>query len=236
MNLEALTFYEQAVLVLSALVLYTSFSLLAQVRLFNLINVFAWQGALLSATAALVAMVSHQPHLYISALVTFILKALLIPWMLRDQVIRLNLHREIELVSHPILTLLGGVALVIFCYYVTLPVEQLSMLITRNTIAISLANVLLSMLLIISRRQAVSQVTGFMAMENGLFFAALVSTYGMPMVVELGIAFDVLVAAILFGVFFFHIRDNLDSLDVDRMNRLHEAELTQKLQKDSSSS
>ena len=166
MNLEALTFYEQAVLVLSALVLYTSFSLLAQVRLFNLINVFAWQGALLSATAALVAMVSHQPHLYISALVTFILKALLIPWMLRDQVIRLNLHREIELVSHPILTLLGGVALVIFCYYVTLPVEQLSMLITRNTIAISLANVLLSMLLIISRRQAVSQVTGFMAMEN----------------------------------------------------------------------
>lgn len=234
MNLETLTFHEQAVLVLSALVLYTSFSLLAQTRLFNLINVFAWQGALLAATAALVAVVSHQPHLYISALVTLILKALLIPWMLRNQVIKLNLHNDIESLTHPTLTLLGGVALVIFCYYVTLPVEQLSMLVTRNTIAISLANVLLSMLLIISRRQAVSQVIGFMAMENGLFFAALVSTYGMPMVVELGIAFDVLVAAILFGVFFFHIRDNLDSLDVDRMNRLHEAESTQRIPKESS--
>jgi len=140
MNLSQLSFYEQAILVLSALVLYTSFALLARSRLLGLINLFA---------------------------------------------------------------------LVIFCYYVTLPVEQLSLLVTRNTIAISLANVLLSMLLMISRRQAISQVVGFMAMENGLFFAALVSTYGMPMVVELGIAFDVLVAAILFGVFFFHIRDNI---------------------------
>ncbi len=224
LNLESLTHYEQAILVLSALVLYTSFSLLAQSRLLNLINIFAWQGTLLAATTALVAWVSQQPHLYISALLALLLKALLIPWMLRSQVLKLKLHQEIEKLTTPTLTLLGGVALVIFCYYVTLPVEHLSTLITRNTIAVSLANVLLSMLLLISHRQAVSQVVGFMAMENGLFFAAVVSTYGMPMVVELGIAFDVLVAAILFGVFFFHIRENIDSLDVDQMNRLSEVE------------
>jgi hydrogenase-4 component E len=80
------------------------------------------------------------------------------------------------------------------------------------------------MLLMITRRQAVAHVVGFMSIENGLFFAAVVSTYGMPMVVELGIAFDVLVAAVLFGVFFFHIRSSIDSLDVDQLNRLNEAE------------
>ena len=105
-----------------------------------------------------------------------------------------------------------------------MPIKSLSNSITRNTISESLAIVLLAMLLIITRRQAVSQVVGFMAIENGLFFAALVSTYGMPMIVELGIAFDVLVAAVLFGVFFFEMRSSIDSLDVDQMNRLHEVD------------
>jgi hydrogenase-4 component E len=225
MDLITLSLYEQAILVLSALVLFTSFALLAQSRLLNLINLFAWQGGLLAVTAALVAFMSGQIPLYISALLTLALKAIAIPWMLRSQVIKLKLHREIESLNNTFLILLGGIAVVIFSYYITLPMEEFSgLLVTRNTIAVSLANVLLSMLLLISRRQAVTQVVGFMAMENGLFFAALVSTYGMPMVVELGIAFDVLVAAVLFGVFFFHIRENIDSLDVDQMNRLSEVE------------
>jgi hydrogenase-4 component E len=224
MNIVTLSHYEQAIFVLSALVLYTSFSMLAQSRLFNLINIFAWQGTLLGMTAALVAFISNQPHLYISALLTLVLKAWLIPWMLRKQVIRLKLQREIETLATPTLTSLAGVGLVIFSYYIALPIKSLSNSITRNTISESLAIVLLAMLLIITRRQAVSQVVGFMAIENGLFFAALVSTYGMPMIVELGIAFDVLVAAVLFGVFFFEMRSSIDSLDVDQMNRLHEVD------------
>jgi hydrogenase-4 component E len=99
---------------------------------------------------------------------------------------------------------------------------HLSTLVTRNTIAVSMAVILLGMLLMVSRSKAVAQVVGFMSIENGLFFAAVVSTYGMPMIVELGIAFDVLVAMVLFGVFFFQIRASIDSLDVDRMNRLSE--------------
>ncbi|EIJ41573.1 hydrogenase 4 membrane component (E) [Beggiatoa alba B18LD] len=226
MDLTALSHYEQAILVLSSLVLYTAFALLGQTRILNLINIFAWQGALLSATAMMVAIVSGQHHLYISAVLTFALKVLFIPWLLRYHTLKLDLHYEAEKLAYPSLILLGGVALVIFSYYVVLPIEQLAAKVTRNTIAVSLAIVLLSMLLIISRRQIVSQVVGFMALENGLFFAALVATYGMPMVVELGIAFDVLIAAILFGVFFFHIRNSIDSLDVDRMNRLSEADET----------
>ncbi len=221
-SLDVLPLYDQAILVLSALVLFTSFSLLRQSRMFSLIAVFAWQGALLAITAALVAFSTGQYHLYVSAVLTLGLKALLIPWMLRRIVVHIEVRHEVEVLGHQALVLLGGAALVVFSYYVSLPIVKLSTLMTRNTIGVSLAIVLLSMLLMITHRQAISQVVGFMALENGLFFAAVVSTYGMPMVVELGIAFDVLVAAVLFGVFFLQLRDTIDSLDVDRLNRLNE--------------
>lgn len=221
---ESLSLYEQAIMMLAALVLFSSFALLAQTRMLSMIRVFAWQGVLLSATTALVALVSGQHHLYTSALLTFGLKALLIPWFLHRLVIRLKIVSEVESIVNPAVVLMAGASLVVFCYWVALPIVQISTLITRNTIAVSMAIVLLGMLMIITRRKAVSQVVGFMAMENGLFFAAVVSTYGMPMVVELGVAFDVLVAAILFGVFFFHIRASIDSLDIDRLNRLTEAD------------
>ncbi len=224
MHLTDLSLFSQGILVSAALVLFTSFVMLAQARIQPLIYTFAWQGVLLSVTTALVALVSGHTHLYISALLTFVLKALLIPWMLYRLVQRLHIQQDVEIVSHPSLTLLGGAVLVVFCYYVALPVAQLSTLVTRNTIAVSMAIVLLGMLLMITRRTAVAQVIGFMSIENGLFFAAVASTYGMPMIVELGIAFDVLVAAVLFGVFFFQIRTSIDSLDVDRLNRLSERE------------
>ena len=144
--------------------------------------------------------------------------------MLQRLVINMGLHRDMEALANPARVMMAGTGLVVFSYYVCLPIVKLSPLITLNTIAISMAVVLLGMLLMITRRQAVAHVVGFMSIEKGLFFAAVVSTYGMPMVVELGIAFDVLVAAILFGVFFFHIRSSIDSLDVDQLNRLSEVE------------
>ena len=112
----------------------------------------------------------------------------------------------------------------VFSYWVSLPIAALELAATRNVIAISLAVVLLGLLMMVSRTQAVAQVLGFMSMENGLFLAAVSATHGMPLVVELGVAFDVLVAMILFGVFFFQIRSSIDSLDVDRLNRLTERE------------
>ena len=223
-SFASLSLYEQAIMMLAALVLFSSFALLAQTRMLSMIHVFAWQGVLLSATTALVALVSGQHHLYTSALLTFCLKALLIPWILHRLIIRLGIQSEVESLVGPARVLLAGASLVVFSYWVALPIVQISTLITRNTIAVSMAIVLLGMLMIITRSKAVSQVVGFMAMENGLFFAAVVSTYGMPMVVELGIAFDVLVAVILFGVFFFQIRASIDSLDIDRLNRLTETD------------
>ncbi|MCO6411879.1 MAG: formate hydrogenlyase [Thiogranum sp.] len=227
MNIVDFSLQEQMVLLIAALVLFTSFALLAQQRMLASIHVFAWQGALVAGATALIAAVYDQPHLYFSAALTMALKALFMPWMLHRLVNRLGIQHHVETVVRPSLILLAAAALVVFSYYVALPIEKLSLLSTRNTIAISMAVVLLGMLMMVSRRQAVSQVIGFMSIENGLFFAAVVSTHGMPMVVELGIAFDVLVAAVLFGVFFLQIRDSIESLDVDRLNRLSETRLVE---------
>ncbi len=218
----ALPLLQQAVLVLAALVLFLSFVLLAQARLTAAIHAFAWQGALLALVTAVVASVNGQPHLYFSALLTLVLKGLLIPWMLHRLTRRLDLVRHVEAVQHPGLVQMGAVMLVIFSYWLVVPIVQQELSFTRNIVAVSLAVVLIGLLMMIARQQAVAQVLGFMSMENGLFLAAVSATEGMPLVVELGIAFDVLVAMILFGVFFFQIQSSIDSLDVDRLNRLHE--------------
>ena len=224
MDLTQLGLFDQAVLLFAAFVLFTSFVMLAQARIVPLIHTFAWQGVLLAVTTALVAYATRHPHLYLSAGITLTLKAALIPWLLHRLTVRLGIQREVEALAYPTLVLIAGGALVIFSYYVALPIVQLSAMVTRNTIAAGIAIVLLGMLLMIVRKKAISQVIGFMSIENGLFFAAVVSTYGMPMVVELGIAFDVLVAAVLFGVFFFQMRASIDSLDVDCLNRLREVD------------
>ncbi|TAN49240.1 MAG: formate hydrogenlyase [Methylococcaceae bacterium] len=226
MNLVQHSLFEQAVLFLAAMVLFVSMLMLVQTKLSRLIGLFAGQGFMLAAVAAITAYSLPYHHLYWSAAITLVMKAVLIPWMLLKLIHQMEMQHEEETLLYPAHILGPGAAsLALFSYSVVLPIEQLSTLATRNTIAISLAVVLLGMLLMIVRRQAVAHVVGFMAIENGLFFAAVSATRGMPMVVELGIAFDVLVAAVIFGVFFFHIRTSIDSLDVDRLNRLSEVEV-----------
>jgi hydrogenase-4 component E len=224
MNIEQLDFYTQAILSMAALVGLTSFLMLGQGRLLRLIFVFAMQGFLLTLTAALAAYSLNNHHLYISAVLTLVLKVAFIPWMLRRQVLQMNMHRDIEALKNNTAVMMGGASLMVFSYYVLHPVVQSSSVVMLNALAVSLSVMLLGMLLMISHRQAIAHVVGFMSIENGLFFAAIVATNGMPMVVELGVAFDVLVAAVLFGIFFLHIRTSIDSLDVDLLNKLHEVD------------
>lgn len=222
MNMALLSLLQQLIIVLAAAVMFSSFVLLGQVRLVAAIHAFAWQGLLVAMVTALVAASDGHGHLYFSAILTLGLKALLIPWMLHRQVRRLELDRHRESLSHPALVIMAALGLVIFSYWLVLPLVQAEMQFTRNIVAVSLAVVLIGLLMMVVRTQAVAQVLGFMSMENGLFLAAVSATAGMPLVVELGVAFDVLVAMVLFGVFFFQIRESIDSLDVDRMNRLTE--------------
>ncbi len=205
MNIEQLDFYTQAILSMAALVGLTSFLMLGQGRLLRLIFVFALQGFLLTLTTALAAYSLDNPHLYISAVLTLVLKVIFIPWMLRKEVLRMKMHRDNEALENNTFVMLGGASLMVFSYYVLHPIVQSSSVVMLNALAVSLSVMLLGMLLMISHRQAIAHVVGFMSIENGLFFAAIVATNGMPMVVELGVAFDVLVAAVLFGIFFLHI-------------------------------
>src|SRR5256885_11295580 len=159
--------------------------MLSQRRVLTLIKLLAWQGAALATSTAIVAWSTGQTHLYYSALITVLLKVILIPWVLHRLIDRLFVRWDIETLINIPTTMLIGIGLVIFAFALATPISQMATTLTRSTLGIALASVLLSFLMMIVRQKAVPQVIGFLAMENGLFFAATSATYGMPLVVEL---------------------------------------------------
>ena len=211
-------------MLLASLILLTSFALLVQRRMFAILHIFAWQGFFLGLSTAIIGYATGVHHLYVSSLLTLGMKVVLLPYILYKLIHKLKIRREIESMINTPATMMVGIALVIFSYHLTAPIRQLSSLMTRSTLALALATVMLGLLMMVTRRHAVSQIMGFLAMENGLFFAATSATYGMPMVVELGVALDMLIAAFIFGIFFFHINTTFESLDVDQMAKLKETD------------
>ena len=216
------SFSGQLINFLAALLLLIAFAMLSQRRILSLIHLFAWQGLILALSTTIVAYSTGQSHLYYSAFLTLLLKAFLLPWILHRLIIRLNIKWDVETLINIPTTMLAGIVLVIFAFNLAAPISQLANTITRSTLGIAMASVLLSFLMMITRRKAVPQVVGFLAMENGLFFAATSATYGMPLVVELGIALDVLVGTFIFGIFFFQIRETFDSLEIKHLEKLKE--------------
>ena len=207
---------------LAAGMLLISFAMLSTRRTHQLITLFAWQGAILFLSTSLVAHEAGLTELYFSAALTLILKVITLPLILHTLIKRLGVQWDNErLVNIPI-TMLVGLVLVVFAFGLAQPISLLATTITRHTIGIALAVILLSFLMMITRRKAVTQVIGFLAMENGLFLAATSATYGMPMVIELGIALDLLVAVFILGIFFFQIREQFYSLDLHHLESLKE--------------
>jgi len=215
-----LPLYAQVINLLAALLLLLAFSMLTQRRILSLVNLFAVQGFVLVLSTVIVAYSTEQWHLYYSALLTLVLKVMLLPWILHRLTQALNVQWDVEPLINIPATMLLGIALVIFAFNLATPISQIAGTITKSTLGIAMACILLSFLMMITRRKAVSQVIGFLSMENGLFFAATSATYGMPLVVELGIALDVLVGTLVFGVFFFHIRETFESLDIHHLEKL----------------
>jgi len=210
----------QFVNLLAAVLLLIVFAMLSQRRILSLINLFALQGLVLSLSTFVVAYSTNQPHLYYSAGLTLLLKVLVLPWLLHRLIRKLNVRWDVETLLNIPTTMLVGIVLVIFAFNLAAPITQLAEGITRGLIGIALASVLLSLLMMLTRRKAVSQVVAFLSLENSLFFAATSATQGMPLVVELGIALDVLVATFIFGIFFFQLRETFDSLDITHMEKL----------------
>ena len=192
-----------------------SFVLLYQERILALLKVFALHAVVLSASVAWQGLVQEAPHLYITAAIALGLKAFIIPIALHRIVVRLGIHRAIETVVGIGPTMLAGIGLVALSMVVMLKATTATDAdpLAREDLAFALSVVLLSLMMMVTRRNAVSQVVGFMSLENGLILAAA-GAKGMPLVVEMSVAFSVLVAFIVIGVFLFRIRERFDTVDV----------------------
>ncbi|HTN43363.1 MAG TPA: hydrogenase [Nitrospiria bacterium] len=206
----------------SALLLLTCFAIIAQRRLSACVDLFALQSVFLALTAALVAFLTGAYHIYIAAVLTVVIKVIILPRILKAVIERLNVTRELVLnINIPSSLLICG-ALVILAFYITQPIISLGFLLTQDSLAIALAIVLIGFFTMIARKKAVTQVIGFLVIENGLFLGATAAAYGMPLIVELGVFFDVLVAGLIVGIYTHRLQDTFDSVDTTKLTALKE--------------
>ncbi|MFO0990872.1 MAG: hydrogenase-4 component E [Hyphomicrobiales bacterium] len=202
---------------LAGMMVLVSFLLLYQDRMFALLNVFALQAIVLSASIAWQAYIQDAPHLYVPALIALVLKGIVIPLALRRVVIKLGIHREIETVVGIGPTMLLGIGLVALSMVIMLKATAMADPLAREDLAFALSVLLLGLLMMVTRRNAVSQIVGFMSLENGLILAAT-GAKGMPLVIEISIAFSVLVAFIVIGIFLFRIRERFDTVELEALD------------------
>ncbi|MCI0467128.1 MAG: hydrogenase-4 component E [Beijerinckiaceae bacterium] len=203
---------------LAGSLLLLSFMLLYQDRLYALLNVFALQAFVLALSVAWQAFIQGAPHLYITALIALIFKAIVIPVALHRIIVRLGIHREADTIVGIGPAMLAGMALVALSMVVMLRATPGADALAREDLAFALAVVLLGLLMMVTRSNAVSMAVGFMSLENGLILAAT-GAKGMPLVVEISVAFSVLVAFIVIGIFLFRIRETFDTVDLEALDR-----------------
>jgi hydrogenase-4 component E len=207
--------FDVAHLLAGGLVL-VSFMLLYQDRMFGLLNAFALHAFVVSMSVAWQALIQHAPQLFITAAIALLFKGIIIPVALHRLILRLKIHRTVETVVGIGPTMLAGMGLVALSMVVMLRVTAQADPLAREDLTFALSVVLLGLLMMVTRRNAVSQVVGFMSMENGLIMAAT-GAKGMPLVVEISVAFSILIAFIVIGIFLFRIRERFDTVDVQAM-------------------
>ena len=204
---------------LAGAMLVLSFLLLYQDRITASLNVFALQAVTLSLSVAWQALIQDAPLLLVTAAIALVIKGIIIPTALHRIVRQLGIHRQIEEVIGSGLTMLMGLGLVALAILLVLPVGEKVSILVREDLAFALAIILLGLLMMITRRNAVTQIVGFMSMENGLVLAAS-GAKGMPLVVEFSVGLSILIVIIVFGVFAFRIRERFDSVDVSVLDRV----------------
>ena len=210
-------FYLDVAHLLAGSLVLVSFLLLYQVRMFALLNFFALHAAVLALSVSWQAFIQNAPHLYITAAIAFLFKAIAIPLALYRIVRRIGIHRTIETVAGIGPTMLAGMGLVALSVDLMLPITAQAGTLASEDLAFALSVVLLGLLMMVSRRNAVSQVVGFMSLENGLILAAT-GAKGMPLVVEISVAFSVLIAFIVIGIFLFRIQERFDTVDIHALD------------------
>jgi len=210
---------------MAALLLVLQILMVAQRWLVTNIRAFGAQSFLLASIAATIAHFNHAPHIYVVAALTLIFKAILLPLLLERLVTKIEIRQEIEpFVNMPISVVISGL-LTLLAYVVAesfhRPEEAAGPAsLGHNTLAVAIALFLIGFFMMVNRRKALTQVLGLLCLENGLFLAAISLTYGMPLIVEAGIFFDVLVATLLLAILIYRIRETFESMDVSRLSRL----------------
>ncbi len=224
-------FYQDAqfggrmITLMAALVLTLQIAMVGQRWLVTNIRIFAAQSFLLAGIANTIAYFNHAPHIYFAAFLTLTLKAALLPFLLERLAARIGIQQEIEpLINVPLSLLISG-GLTTVGYVVAAsfhrPEESASPAsLGHNTLAVAVSLFLIGFFMVVSRRKALMQVLALLSLENGLFLAAISLTYGMPMIVELGVFFDLLVAVMVLGILVYRIQETFDSMDVSKLSKL----------------
>ena len=216
---------EKVVTLMAALVLVLQIMMVAQRWLVTNIRIFGAQSFLLAAMAGLIAAFNHSPHIYIAAVLTLVVKAILVPILLERLVDRIGIQQEIEpIINVPLSVVISG-GLTMVAYIVAesfyQPEQQAGPAsLGHNTLAVAISLFLIGFFMMLNRRKALTQVLALLSLENGLFLAAISLTWGMPLIVELGVFFDVLVAVMVLGILVYRIGETFESMDVSKLRRL----------------
>jgi hydrogenase-4 component E len=216
-------FGDKLVTLMAAFVLVLQIAMVGQRSLVMNIRLFGAQSFLLGSIAAAIAWYNHAPHIYIAAALTVLVKSILVTILLERLLDRIGIRHEIEpIVNIPLSIVISG-ALTLVAYVVGEsfyhPDPGIASL-GRNTLAVAISVFLIGFFMMLNRRKAMSQVLALLSLENGVFLAAICLTYGMPLIVELGVFFDVLVAVMVLGILVFQIRETFESMDVSKLRRL----------------
>ncbi len=219
MPIESLPFAKISNL-LSFIFLTMSFLLIVSGSLAGQVRMFAAQSAVLATLAAVVAYFSGRRELLGVAVVFVIVKVIVIPSVLNRAVGKLGIQRAVAPYLNTSVTLGVCAALVIFAFYVMTPVTATNRLPTADGIPLAFAGVLIGFFTTVNRRRALTQILGFLMLENSIFLLALLASYGVPLIVELGVFLDVLVAVLILEIFVYRIKENFDSIDVKNLGSL----------------
>ena len=204
----------------SSLALITGLILLWRRGVAAYISAFTWQSRAITAVTVIVAYFGPDHELYWVAGALFLLKGVVIPRLLKQMARRFVAERELEPYVNTATSLVIAGLLVLFGYAITRPLVALSQLPTRAGMPLAMGLVLVSLFVVISRKKALTQVIGFLMLENGLALLAVLGTYGIPLIVELGVFLDVLMGFLVMQIFIYQIHETFESIDVEQLNRL----------------
>ena len=200
--------------------LVSAYLMVGQKALFTTIRLYGLQSLLLAIVATTMAISESRPELFVTAALTVVLKTILIPWFLMRTVDRIGIHREIEPFLNVPVSLLICLGLTVVGYRVSTGFEEGAQQVTHHLIGVALSLLLIGLFLMVTRKKAITQILALLTVENAVFLVAVGVTTGMPLIVEFGIAFDVILAVLVLGILVQRIVGRFESMDVSRLSNL----------------